>query len=78
MGEWRKTMCDLCPTGCGLEVLIEGNRIIKARGDKEISAVKVTAAAKALTSSITNTRASDPSAEESRGRVRARFLGPGS
>ncbi len=35
MGEWRRTMCDLCPTGCGLEVLIEHNRITKARGDKE-------------------------------------------
>jgi anaerobic selenocysteine-containing dehydrogenase len=35
MAEWRKTMCDLCPTGCGLEVLVESNRIIKARGDKE-------------------------------------------
>ena len=35
MGEWRKTICDLCPTGCGLEVLIEDNRIIKSRGDKE-------------------------------------------
>lgn len=35
MDEWRKTMCDLCPTGCGLEVLVEDNRIIKARGDRE-------------------------------------------
>ena len=34
MGEWRKTMCDLCPTGCGLEVLVEDNRIIKTRGDQ--------------------------------------------
>ena len=35
MGEWRKTMCDLCPTGCGLEVLVDDNRIVKARGDKD-------------------------------------------
>jgi anaerobic selenocysteine-containing dehydrogenase len=35
MGEWRKTMCDLCPTGCGLEVQVEDNRIIKARGDRD-------------------------------------------
>ena len=35
MGEWRKTMCDLCPTGCGLEVLVDDNRIVKTRGDKE-------------------------------------------
>lgn len=35
MGEWRKTMCDLCPTGCGLEVLVDGDRIVKARGDKD-------------------------------------------
>jgi anaerobic selenocysteine-containing dehydrogenase len=34
MGEWRTTMCDLCPTGCGLEVLVDNNRIVKARGDK--------------------------------------------
>jgi anaerobic selenocysteine-containing dehydrogenase len=35
MGTWRKTMCNLCPTGCGLEVLVEDNRIIRARGDME-------------------------------------------
>jgi anaerobic selenocysteine-containing dehydrogenase len=35
MSEWRKTMCDLCPTGCGLEVLIENNHITKTRGDKD-------------------------------------------
>jgi len=35
LSEWRKTMCDLCPTGCGLEVLVEDGRIVKARGDKE-------------------------------------------
>jgi anaerobic selenocysteine-containing dehydrogenase len=28
-------MCDLCPTGCGLEVLVQDNRIIKARGDRD-------------------------------------------
>ena len=28
-------MCDLCPTGCGLEVLVDNNRIVKTRGDKE-------------------------------------------
>jgi anaerobic selenocysteine-containing dehydrogenase len=27
-------MCDLCPTGCGLEVLVDNNRIVKTRGDK--------------------------------------------
>jgi anaerobic selenocysteine-containing dehydrogenase len=35
MSEWRKTMCDLCPTGCGLEILVDDNRILRARGDKE-------------------------------------------
>lgn len=35
MNEWRRTMCDLCPTGCGLEVLVEDGRITKARGDRE-------------------------------------------
>jgi anaerobic selenocysteine-containing dehydrogenase len=35
VAEWRKTMCDLCPTGCGLEVLVDHNRIVRTRGDKE-------------------------------------------
>jgi anaerobic selenocysteine-containing dehydrogenase len=35
MGEWRKTSCTLCPTGCGLEILVEDNRMIKVRGDKD-------------------------------------------
>jgi anaerobic selenocysteine-containing dehydrogenase len=35
VGEWCKTMCNLCPTGCGLEVLVDDNRIVKARGDQE-------------------------------------------
>lgn len=32
---WKKTACVLCGNGCGLEVQIENNRIIKVRGDKE-------------------------------------------
>jgi len=32
---WRKTACACCPQNCGLEVLVEDNRIIKVRGDRE-------------------------------------------
>ncbi len=35
MGQWRKTTCVLCVTFCGLEVLVENNRIVKVRPDKE-------------------------------------------
>jgi len=31
----KKTACVLCGNGCGLEVTIENNQIVKARGDKE-------------------------------------------
>jgi anaerobic selenocysteine-containing dehydrogenase len=33
--EWRKTACNLCYVNCGLEVLIDGGRIAKVRGDRE-------------------------------------------
>ena len=32
---WKKTACVLCANGCGLEVLIEGNRIVKVRADQD-------------------------------------------
>jgi anaerobic selenocysteine-containing dehydrogenase len=32
-------MCDLCPTGCGLEVLVDNNRIVKARGDQALEEI---------------------------------------
>jgi len=32
---WKKTACALCGNGCGLEVQVENNRIVKVRGDKE-------------------------------------------
>jgi len=36
MGEWRKTVCSFpCGSGCGLEILIEDNRMVKVRGDKD-------------------------------------------
>jgi anaerobic selenocysteine-containing dehydrogenase len=35
MSEWRKTSCVLCGQNCGLEVITEGSKIIKVRGDKE-------------------------------------------
>ena len=32
---WKKTACVLCGNGCGLEVQVENNRIIKVRPDKD-------------------------------------------
>ena len=32
---WKKTACVLCGNGCGLEVKVENNRIVKVRGDKK-------------------------------------------
>ena len=34
MGQWHKTGCVLCAQNCGLEIEVENNRIVKARGDK--------------------------------------------
>jgi anaerobic selenocysteine-containing dehydrogenase len=34
MGRWHKTSCVLCAQNCGLEVLVEENRIAKVKGDK--------------------------------------------
>ena len=31
---WKKTSCCLCLQSCGLEVMVEDNRILKVRGDK--------------------------------------------
>ncbi len=33
--EWKKTACCLCGNGCGLEVSVQDNRIVKVRGDKD-------------------------------------------
>ena len=35
MGQWKKTSCVLCANCCGLEVIVENNRIVKVRGDKD-------------------------------------------
>ena len=35
MGQWHKTGCVLCAQNCGLEVLVEGNRMVKVRGDRD-------------------------------------------
>jgi anaerobic selenocysteine-containing dehydrogenase len=35
MSEWQKTSCVLCFNNCGLEVITEGNKIVKVRGDKD-------------------------------------------
>ena len=32
---WKKTACVLCANGCGLEVQVESNRIVKVRPDKD-------------------------------------------
>ena len=31
---WRQTACNLCYINCGIEVITEGRRMIKIRGDK--------------------------------------------
>jgi anaerobic selenocysteine-containing dehydrogenase len=33
--DWRKTACNLCYVNCGLEVLVENDRIAKVRGDRD-------------------------------------------
>ncbi len=35
MGEWKKSGCVLCAQNCGLEMMVEDNRIVKVRGDKD-------------------------------------------
>ena len=35
MGEWKKSSCVLCAQNCGLEMMVEHNRIVKVRGDKD-------------------------------------------
>jgi anaerobic selenocysteine-containing dehydrogenase len=35
MGQWKKTSCVLCGNYCGLEVIVENNRIVKVQGDKD-------------------------------------------
>lgn len=33
--QWRKTACNLCYVNCGIEVMIDGERITKVRGDRD-------------------------------------------
>ena len=35
MSLWQKTSCVCCAQNCGLEVMVEGNRIVKVRPDKQ-------------------------------------------
>ena len=35
MNEWQKTSCVLCFNNCGLEVITEGSKIVKVRGEKD-------------------------------------------
>ena len=32
---WHKTACNLCYVNCGLEMLVENERITKVRGDRD-------------------------------------------
>ena len=34
MGEWHKTGCVLCAQNCGLEILVEDNKMVRVRPDK--------------------------------------------
>ena len=34
MSQWHKTGCVLCAQNCGLEILVENNRMVKVRPDK--------------------------------------------
>ncbi|MBF0238057.1 MAG: molybdopterin-dependent oxidoreductase [SAR324 cluster bacterium] len=34
MKQWHHTTCNLCAQNCGLEVLVENNRIVRSKGDK--------------------------------------------
>ena len=34
MATWKKTACVCCAQNCGLEVLVEENRILKVRPDE--------------------------------------------
>jgi anaerobic selenocysteine-containing dehydrogenase len=35
VSEWKRTSCVLCAQNCGLEVLVQDNRMVKVRPDKE-------------------------------------------
>lgn len=35
MSEWHKTGCVLCAQNCGLEILVDGHRMVKVRPDKD-------------------------------------------
>ncbi len=35
MHDWRKTGCVLCAQNCGLEILVEGGRMVKVRPDRD-------------------------------------------
>ena len=35
MGEWHKTGCVLCAQNCGLEILVENDRMVRVRPDKD-------------------------------------------
>ncbi len=35
MAEWKKSSCVLCAQNCGLEIMVENNRITRIKGDKD-------------------------------------------
>jgi anaerobic selenocysteine-containing dehydrogenase len=45
---WRQTACNLCYVNCGIEVMTEGRRMVKIRGDKAHPDTKGYACQKAL------------------------------
>ena len=45
---WHKTVCRFCGTGCGVQIQVEGNRLLALRGDKDHPTTKGLVCAKAL------------------------------
>ena len=44
MSEWKKSGCALCNQNCGLELLIENNRIVKVRETSNLVARDISVA----------------------------------
>jgi nitrate reductase NapA len=45
---WHKTVCRFCGTGCGVQIQVEGDRLLALRGDREHPTTKGLVCAKAL------------------------------
>lgn len=46
--KWHKTVCRFCGTGCGVQIQVEGDRLLALRGDKDHPTTKGLVCAKAL------------------------------